>query len=471
MNLKRKNGESLALLSLEDAMSLDRNDVRNMHKEYGNSGLATLMGLLDFDKHFVKASGVNVWDSDGKEYLDFLGGYGALNIGHNHPRLLEALDKVKTLPGLLQASLPALAGALAHNLAQITPGELQRSFFCNSGAEAVEGALKLARAATGRTDIIFCKNSFHGKTFGALSVTGREKYQKPFEPLLPGCHPVPFGDTGALEKAMKAFNPAAFIVEPIQGEGGIIMPPEGYLARAQKICKKYGALLIVDEIQTGLGRTGKMFACEHEGVEPDVLCLAKSLGGGVMPIGAFITRDNIWKKAYGSLDKATLHTSTFGGNARAAAAGLATLEVIYRENLVEEAHKKGQFFIEKLNLLKNKYPLIKDVRGKGLMIGLEFDQPGGLSNKISFGITGKLSHEYTASIIAAELLNEYGIITAYTLNNPNVIRLEPPLTVTMGQLEAVCSALDRILSRHRGFFSVAASGVKTFLKTLRQNKN
>jgi len=468
---KENNAGSRALLSLEDALSLARNDVRNLHKEYGNSGLASLMGLLDFDKHFVGASGVSVWDSNGEEYLDFLGGYGSLNVGHNHPRVLEALDKVRDCPALIQASLPALAGALARNLAQITPGDLKRSFFCNSGAEAVEGALKLARAATGKTDIIFCSNSFHGKTFGALSVTGREKYRKPFEPLLPGCHPVPFGDAGALEKAMHSYNPAAFIVEPIQGEGGIISPPKGYLSQAQRICKKYGALLIIDEIQTGLGRTGKMFACEHDNVEPDVMCLAKSLGGGIIPVGAFITREAVWRKAYGGLDKATLHTSTFGGNTRAAAAGLAALEIIHDEKLVEEAREKGRFFMEKLNRLKEKYPLIKDVRGRGLMVGLEFKQPEGLGDKLSLGITSKLSQEYMGSLVAGELINEFRIITAYTLNNPNVIRLEPPLTVSRKQLETVCNALDQILSRHRGFFSVAASGAKTFLKTLRQKKN
>lgn len=463
--------DNSSLLSLDDALSLSRNDIRHLHKEYGNSGLASLMGLLDFDKHFVKAAGIKVWDSDGKEYLDFLGGYGSLNLGHNHPRVIEAMDKVQELPGLIQASLPALAGALARNLAGITPGELKRTFFCNSGAEAVEGALKLARAATGKTNIIFCDNSFHGKTFGALSVTGRQKYRKPFEPLLPGCHSVPFGDASTLEKAIKEFKPAAFIVEPIQGEGGIITPPPGYLEKARKICKKHAALLIVDEIQTGLGRTGKMFACEHHNVEPDVLCLAKSLGGGIMPIGAFITKDAIWRKAYGGPEKATLHTSTFGGNTRATAAGLATLEVIQQEKLVEKTLDNGRFFIDRLNRLKDKYPLIKDVRGEGLMIGLEFNQPGGLGDKLSLGITSKLSREYMGSLVAGELINNYGIITAYTLNNPNVIRLEPPLTVSREQLEYVCSCLEQILSKHKGFFSVAASGAKTFLKTFRQKKN
>ncbi len=470
LNPTGKNGQGKNLISLQQALSLNRAEIRKMHKQYGNSGLASVMGMLNFDKHFVKAEGVSVWDSDGNKYLDFLGGYGSLNLGHNHPKILAALREVDEIPSLIQASLPALAGALAHNLAGITPGELQRSFFCNSGAEAVEGALKLARAATGRADIIYCDNSFHGKTFGALSVTGREKYRKPFEPLLPACHAIPFGDTDALGKVMRDLNPAAFIVEPVQGEGGIITPPQGYLKEVQRICKKYGALLIVDEIQTGLGRTGKMFACEHYEVEPDILCLAKSLGGGVMPIGAFVTRDALWRKAYGGIDKATLHTSTFGGNSRAAAAGLATIEVIYQEKLVEKAEENGRFFMKKLNRLKEKYPLIKDVRGQGLMIGLEFNEVKGLGDKLSLGITSKVSKEYMGSLVAGELMNNYKIITAYTLNNPNVIRLEPPLTVSREEIEAVCNALEEILSKHRGFFSVAASGAKTIFKTFKEKK-
>ncbi|MBC7325332.1 MAG: aspartate aminotransferase family protein, partial [Moorella sp. (in: Bacteria)] len=233
------------------------------------------------------------------------------------------------MPNLIQSSLGVLAAALAHNLAKITPGDLQRSFFCNSGCEAVEGALKLARAATGRKEIIYCHNSFHGKSFGALSVTGREKYQKPFEPLLPGCAAVPFGDAEALAYELKKERAAAFIVEPIQGEGGINVPPPGYLAQARRLCSQHGTLLIIDEIQTGFGRTGAMFACEEEGAVPDILCLAKSLGGGIMPVGAYITTDEIWKKAYGSMEKALLHTSTFGGNNWAAAAALAALQVIH----------------------------------------------------------------------------------------------------------------------------------------------
>ncbi|NHM27650.1 aspartate aminotransferase family protein [Desulfofundulus sp. TPOSR] len=458
------------LLDLQEALSLDRAQVKDLHKKYLNAGLATMLELLSFDRLFVRAQGISVWDNQGREYLDFLGGYGALNLGHNHPKVLTALQRVQALPNILQASLGILTAALAHNLALITPGKLQRSFLCNSGAEAVEGAIKLARAATGRSGVIYCQGSFHGKTMGALSVTGREKYQKPFAPLLPQCQAIPFGDLQALEKALQSRQAAAFIVEPIQGEGGINVPPPGYLRKARELCSRYGTLFIADEVQTGFGRTGYMFACEAENVEPDIMCLAKSLGGGMMPMGAYITTDEIWKKAYGGMEKALLHTSTFGGNAMACAAALATIQVIYEENLVEQARENGAYFLARLKELQERFPLLKEVRGRGLMIGLEFNQPGGLASKVTFGLASKLAEEYTGSLVAGELLNNYGIITAYTLNNPNVIRLEPPLCVTREQIDRVVTALEEIFKRHRSFMSMATSGVRTILKSLTQRE-
>lgn len=453
-------------LSLGEAIKQSRDQVVVNHKTYLNSSLAMMLGLLDFDKQFTRAEGIYVWDNKGNRYLDFLGAYGALNTGHNHPKIIEAINQVREMPNLLQASLGTLAAALAKNLAMVTPGDLQRSFFGNSGAEAVEGSLKLARAATGRTAFVYCEGSFHGKSLGALSVTGREKYQKTFQPLIPDCHSVPYGDLAALENRLRDKSCAAFIIEPIQGEGGVIIPEPGYLSGVRQLCSRYGTLLIFDEIQTGFGRTGDMFACQHEGVTPDIMCMAKSLGGGVMPVGAYITTDEIWKKAYGSMEKALLHTSTFGGNTWAAAAGIAALEVIIEENLPEKARESGAYLLQELRKLQGKYPLLKDVRGRGLMVGIEFNQPGSLAGKATLGLANKLSEEYLGSLVAGELMNKYHIITAYTLNNPNVIRLEPPLGVTREQLDTLLAALDKILSANKGFFSMAASGAKTMLKSL-----
>lgn len=458
------------LYSLEEAMEFSRQETREVYRRYVNPGLAGMLALLDFDKSFVRAQGVAVWDREGKRYLDFLGGYGALNLGHNPPEVLAAVKRVLERPNILQASLNPLAAALAHNLARVTPGDLERVFFCNSGTEAVEGALKLARAATGREKIVYCRNSFHGKSFGSLSVTGREKYQRPFAPLLPGCEAVPYDDLEALEAKLAGGDVAAFIVEPIQGEGGVIVPHDGYLKGARDLCDRYGSLLIIDEIQTGFGRTGYLFACEHEGVVPDIMCLAKSLGGGVIPVGAYIARPDVWDKAYGSMDKALLHTSTFGGNSLAAAAGLAALQGILDKDLAGQAATRGRFFLERLRQLKEKYSLIKDVRGRGLLIGLEFNQPvGGWLDKLTRGKVNELAGEYVGSLVAGELLNKHQVITAYTLNNPNVIRLEPPLIVTEEDIEQVLAALETIL-RGYGFIGVTLSSAKTVLGSLLKRK-
>ncbi|MCW3490099.1 aspartate aminotransferase family protein [Dethiobacter alkaliphilus] len=451
------------LIKLNDLPNMQRTQVRENFKTHMNPGLCTLFGLLDFDKLYVKAEGTYVWDADGNRYLDFLGGYGSLNLGHNHPRIIAALNEVSSMPNLLQASMGMAASALAHNLAQLAPGKLNNTFFCNSGAEAVEGAIKLARIATGRQRILSCKSGFHGKTLGSLSVTGREKYHKGFEPLLPSCNVVDFCELEELEEALKTKDVAAFIVEPIQGEGGIIVPPQGYLKAAQDLCRKYGTLFVADEIQTGLGRTGTMFASEREGIEPDILCLAKSLGGGIMPIGAVMTTTEIWNKAYGGIEKCLLHTSTFGGNTWAATAGLATLEVLHEENLVARSAELGDYLINGLRTLQEKYPIIRDVRGRGLLVGIEFEQPAsGVLSKVA-GAVNKLSAEYLGAMVAGVLLNKYRVITAYTLNNPNVVRLEPPLVVTEEQIDVVLNALEETFEKNRSLLGFGLSSGKTML--------
>lgn len=457
-------GQVPGFVNLKEALELSREQNRENHRKFINPELVSLMGLLNFDKLFVRAKDCSVWDEAGNEYIDFLGGYGALNLGHNHPYINAALELVQDTPNLLQAALNPLAGVLAKDLALFTSGDLQYSFFGNSGAEAVEGALKLARASTGRQKIVSCLGSFHGKSYGALSVTGREKYRKPFQPLVPEVSFIPYGDGSAVEKALSAGDIAAFIVEPIQGEGGIVVPPEGYLRQVRDICSRYGTLLIVDEIQTGFGRTGKIFACEHEGIVPDIMCVAKSFGGGVMPLAAYITNEQVWENAYGSIDKATLHTSTFGGNSRAAAAGIASLEVVWRENLAGQAEEKGNYLKDKLNELQKQYPFIKEVRGRGLMLGLEFAQPeNNFLNKLTGGALEKAAEEYLGALVAGELMNKHYIITAYTLNNPNVIRLEPPLTISYAQLDRMVEALNQVCRKNKGFGDMVFSSAKTVI--------
>lgn len=448
----------MQLFQLKKVFELNRAQVKENHKKYLNPVLTKMMGTLNFDKQYVKAKGTKVWDSDGNEYLDFLGGYGALSLGHNPEEVTIAIKEVldKKFPNILQASIGTVSAALAQLLAEITPGELRHSFFTNSGTESVEGALKTARAASGKKVILSTIGAFHGKTFGSLSASGREKYKKPFEPLLQNFEQIPFGDTETLEKRLKKKDVAAFIVEPIQGEAGVIVPPLGYLKKVRQICDEYETILIMDEVQTGFGRTGRLFACDYEKIAPDIMALSKAIGGGVMPLGAFICNDKIWNLAYGNMEKCTLHTSTFGGNALACAAGIASINTIIQKNLSKEAEQKGSYFLKRLNGLKSKYDIIKEVRGKGLLIGIEFMQPEGLIKKIA----GNVVYEYLASLISGILFNEYRIITAYTLNNPNVIRLEPPLIVSMQEIDRVVDALDEIFSKHKNIISIALAGAK-----------
>jgi len=470
-NVSSSSQGEIRLISLEDALALDREKVREYYREYSNSGLARTLALLDFDKNFVKAQGVSLWDSNNNRYLDFLGGYGALNLGHNHPEVIASIEKVRDVPNILQASLNKLAAGLAYNLAKITPEGLKHTFFANSGAEAVEGALKLARISIGRKKFVYCDNSFHGKTFGALSVTGRAKYQEPFKPLLEDVEKVQFGDIDSLENVLKNEDCACFIVEPIQGEGGVLIPPDGYLKSVRDVCNKYGTLLIIDEIQTGFGRTGYMFACQREDVSPDIMCLAKSLGGGIMPIGAFIATEDVWEKGFGGMEKCLLHTSTFGGNSWAMASGIASINIIVRDNLPQQAKEKGEYLLSKLNKLKEKYSIIKDIRGRGLIIGIEFNQPKeGILDKITGGAVTRFAMEYLGSLVAGELLNRYHIITAYTLNNPNVIRLEPPLIVSYEDLDFVVNALDEMLGSNPTFTRLALSSAKTMFGSIFHKK-
>ncbi len=456
------------LISFNDALNLKQIDIEENYKQYINPNLYRLLKILGFNKKFVKAKNTKVWDEKGEEYLDFLGGYGALNIGHNNDFVINSLSKINNSPNLLQSGMNGLTSALAQNLANISPGNLKYTFFCNSGAEAVEGALKLAKISTKKHRIIYCKGSFHGKSMGALSVTGRNKYKKYFEPMVPDTIEVPYGDINALKSILENYNDiAAFIVEPIQGEGGIIIPPTGYFKKAKELCNQYGVLLIIDEIQTGFGRTGYYFGCEFEKIEPDIMCVAKSLSGGIIPIGAYIATEDVWKKGYGTMEKCLLHTSTFGGNTWASVAGITTIEFIEKNHLEYEAFRKGNYVIEKLLKLKEKSPILKDVRGRGLMIGLEFDNLNiPLMGKIINNNTKESMNEYIGGIIASELITKYNIITAYTLNNPNVIRIEPPLTVEYKQLDKLVDSLEEILLKNKSIESMALYSTKNLIKTV-----
>ena len=399
-------------------------DVIDKYSRHINPQLAKLMAFAGFGIE-MRGEGCYIYDHEGRQFLDCLGGYGTFSVGHRHPKVIEAVQKQLgqiTLSG--KAFFSKNSADLAERLAEITPEGLEFSFFCNSGTEAVEAALKFSKGSTGRAKIVSTTESFHGKTLGSLSAMGRAKYRKPYEPLLPGVVFVPFGDAEAAADAIDD-ETACMIVEPIQGEGGVIVPPDGYLRSLRQACDRHSAILIFDEVQTGLGRTGRMFGCNHDGVSPDIMTLAKALGGGVMPLGAAVGTPTIWEAIYSQ--NPLSHTSTFGGNPLACAAGLAGIQVIEDEGLVERSAELGVLLKSGLQDVADKHSnWVAEVRGKGLMVGFEF------------------AEDEVGELVVAQLL-KYGVCVAYALNNPRVLRFEPPLIITARQIEFAVDAVDKAL--------------------------
>ena len=440
-----------SLISLEAALAMTRERNRELHLRHLNPRFARLLQLIDADLPVVRAEGSYFWDSSGRRYLDFLTGFAALGLGNGHPRVKDALNRVESMPVLIQG-LNHLAAALAHNLAALAPGNLQRLYFANSGTETIDASIKLARAATGRKKILSCAGCFHGRSIGALSLIGNPVFRESFEPLVPETSRVPYGDPYALELALRGRDVAGFILEPVQGEGGINVPPTGYLRSAREICSRYGTLMIVDEVQAGLGRTGRLFAVDRELVVPDIILLGKSLGGGMVPISAVITTDSIFHAAGGSTPRSPLQTPTFGSNARACAAGIATLEVMTEENLPARADSNGDYFLTRLQQLKSRHSAIVDVRGQGLMIGVEFSNPTtGLSGNLLGGSLKRIGKGLLCGMVIRELYIRHQILTAYTLNNPDVLRFEPALNVERADIDSVVEALDETLHSLKGY--------------------
>jgi putrescine aminotransferase len=390
------------------------------YKNFINPPLARVMKLSGSPVE-VRASGTTIWDQNGKAYLDFAGGYGVFTLGHSHPRVIAAVkEQMEAMSLSGKTMFNVVLGRAAKRLAELAPGDLQYSFWCNSGTEALEGAIKLARAATGRAKIVATYDAYHGKTLGALSISGRTTFQTPFAPLLADVEHVPFDSTAVLDEALR--DAAAFVVEPVQGEGGVNVPALGYLRAVRAACDRAGALFIADEVQTGLGRCGFLFACERDDVVPDVMTLAKGLSGGIIPVGAYIARSDAWNRAYAK--QPLVHTSTFGGGEIACAAALAAMDVLVEDDLVANARARGEQLLDGCRTLALEYPqVIREARGLGLLVGLE------------------LTNEGYGGWIIPEMLKA-GVTAAWTLNQQRVIRLEPPLVVSEGEVEIALSALS-----------------------------
>ena len=415
----------------------------NQRKDLLNPTLYKIFQSFQLDKNYLSGEGSYLVDEKGISYLDFIAQFGAIPFGYNPDFIWDKLEEVrrKTLPSLVQPSLPGEALKLANALAAVSPGKLAYCTFCQSGTEAVEAAIKLARSTTGREIILSTFNSFHGKSLGSLSATGKISYQSPFRAPAPGFIYIPYDDIAALQAVLdeQSDRIAAFIVEPVQGEGGIIAPRPGYLKAAEQLCRQYGVLFIVDEIQTGLGRSGALFACEHEKVEPDIMLLAKALGGGIFPLGVCLSSEGVWNDDFGFL-----HSSTFANNNVSCAVGLAVLDKLLEDDrrLIKEVAAKGDYLLEKLQELAVKYPeVIKEVRGKGLMLALEFQD---LDDCGSYDMSFMVDQGAFTTILAGFLLNVFKIRLAPYLNNSMTLRLEPSLNIGQEEMDYVLAALDKL---------------------------
>jgi acetylornithine/succinyldiaminopimelate/putrescine aminotransferase len=415
-----------------------------------DSSLVDVLRILGFDKEFVSARGSYLYDADGRAYLDFHTGEGFASLGHNHPDVAEVLRSVVSaeLVDGVQIHYSPLAGMLAEELSRRLPEGLDAVFFTSSGSEAVDSAMKFARAATRRPRLISCEQSFHGVSLGPLSLVGEEFFKDGFGPLLPGCDLVPFGDLERLEAELRRKDVAAFIVEPIQGRA-VTPPPPGYLEAAQDLCRRYGTLLVIDEIQTGLGRTGRWFALGEWELEPDFVLVGKALSGGYLPVAAMVTTRRIHDRAVGTLERCYVHQSTFGRNRLSMAAGLATMRIIERDELVDHAERVGSLLLAGLRELQERYEIIKDVRGRGLMLGFELRAPSSRIGRLSVRLMQMASEGLFPQLVVIPLHRDHGVITMAAGKN-DVIKLLPPLTLSEDEACSFLTALDCVLAGCQG---------------------
>ncbi|PWB83891.1 MAG: aspartate aminotransferase family protein [Methylocystaceae bacterium] len=418
----------------------------DLHSRHLNEMWVRVLKAIGYDVGFVRGSGQYLFDRDGARYLDLLSGWGVFAIGRNHPSVREALTSViaADLPNLVQLDVSVPAALLAERLLAHAP-YLDKVFFANSGAEAVEAAIKFARAATGRAGLVHCAHSFHGLTYGALSLNGDEVFKKGFGPLLPQSREIPFDDLAALEEALRGRDVAAFFVEPIQGKG-VNIPADDYLAGAAALCRKYGTLFVADEIQTGLGRTGRFFAIDHYGVEPDLVLVAKALSGGHAPVGAVLTRKWIFDKVFDRMDRAVVHGSTFSKNDLAMAAGLATLEVLESERIVENAAAKGERLLAAFRSMAERYELVASVRGKGLMIGIEFGEPRSFKLKAAWNLLETVNSGLFCQLISIPLFKNHKVLSQVAGHGNHTIKLLPALTIDDSDCDWIETSFEAVIA-------------------------
>jgi len=460
---------------LGELLDAHRGEAYGLHEQYLNPQLAKVLTTIGFDRTYVRGEGSYLIDDQGGRTLDFLSGFGVFALGRSHPVVKDALHQAldADLPNLAQLDCALLPGLLAKDLVERAHPGIRRAYFTNSGAETTETAIKFARCATGRDRILFCDHAFHGLTTGALSLNGGKEFRDGFGPLLPGVERVPFGDSGALEARLKGGDVAALVVEPIQGKG-VYLADESYWRKVQALCRRFGTLLVMDEVQTGMGRTGRLFCHQHWGLEPDMITLSKALSGGYVPVGAVLCTSAVFDGVYSSMDRAVVHSSTFSRNQLAMVAGLATLQVMDDEDIVARAAARGDQLMAALAPLVERYELLHEVRGIGLMIGLVFGPPRSRGGRARFRMMELARKGLFSQLVVFPLYHRHRILTQVAADNVNIIKLLPPLIIGDEEIDAFVGALDDVLAdatRSAGLlFEVGSSMARNTLRGDRRRR-
>jgi ornithine--oxo-acid transaminase len=468
--LKRVAMPGEPLPSVEQILATRSGGEMALNDSYLNPQIGRILRTLGFDKVWKGGEGAHLIDADGERYLDLFGGYGVFAIGRNHPQALAAIEQLLAARtgNLPQLGVTLLSGVLAEQLLARAPGSVGAMVPANSGTEAVEASIKIARAATGRPRVLYAEHAFHGLTLGSLSLNGGVEFREGFGPLLPGCDPVGFGDLDALARELARGDVAAFIVEPIQGKGVNLPAPE-YLPAAQRLCHEAGALFVCDEVQTGIGRTGRFLALEHWGLEPDMICIAKALSGGFVPIGAVLVSRAAFERVFDGMERAVRHGSTFGGNDLAAAVALATLRVLDDEQLVARAERMGALLLELTRPLVERFEVVTDVRGMGLMWAIEFGPPAGAGARRLWGGVERRQPGLFSQLITVPLFHQHKIFCQVAGHHMNVIKALPALTIEESEVRRFAAALEQtIAAAERYPAALARFGLRTGLRAARR---
>ena len=455
--------------SVQSILAARTGEEMALNDRYLNPQMGRIVRTLGFDKVWSGGEGAHLIDADGERYLDLFGGYGVFAIGRNHPEAIAAIEQVLAARtgNLPQLGVTLLSGVLAEQLLARAPDSLAAMVPANTGTEAVEAAIKIARAATARPRVLYAEHAFHGLTLGSLSLNGGVEFREGFGPLLPGCDPVGFGDLDALERELARGDVAAFVVEPIQGKG-VNIPAPGYLAGAQRLCREAGALFVCDEVQTGIGRTGRFLALEHWGLQPDMVCVAKALSGGFVPIGAVLVSRAAFDSVFDGMERAVRHGSTFGGNDLAAAVALATLRVLEREDLIGRAERMGALLLELTTPLIERFEVVRDVRGMGLMWAIEFGPPAGASARRLWETVERRQPGLFSQLVTVPLFHEHKIFCQVAGHHMNVIKALPALTIEESEIRRFAAALEQtVAAAERYPAALARFGLRTGMRAVR----